>query len=134
MEELKLLIEAIAGLPTITLWVLVGYLVYKLAVVGSIYGVIRFGIEKFVQWRTTPPPTVTQVVERTHKVKDITITTDGTFESLMAQLSRIIGKGGYSNTRYIHGCAVDWLRDAITEKELREAEKKAKAGSTEGKV
>ena len=68
MEELKLLIEAIAGLPTITLWVLVGYLVYKLAVVGSIYGVIRFGIEKFVQWRTTPPPTVTQVVERTHKV------------------------------------------------------------------
>ena len=41
MEELKLLIEAIAGLPTITLWVLVGYLVYKLAVVGSIYGVIR---------------------------------------------------------------------------------------------
>ena len=35
MDELKTLIEAVAGLPTLTLWVLVGYLVYKLAIVGS---------------------------------------------------------------------------------------------------
>ena len=122
MDELKLLIEAVAGLPTITLWVLVGYLAYKLAVIGSIYGVIRFGIEKFVEWRTTPNR---EVVDRTSKVKDLSITTDGTFESLIAQLGRVVGKGGYSDTHYIHGCAVDWLREAITEKELRDAEKKA---------
>ena len=46
MDELKLIIEAIAGLPTITVWVLFGYLVYKLAVVGSVYGLIRFAVEK----------------------------------------------------------------------------------------
>jgi len=123
MDELKLLIEAVAGLPTITLWVLVGYLVYKLAVIGSVYGVIRYGIEKFVEWRTTPNR---EVVEKTYKVKDLSITTDGTFEALMAQLGRVVGKGGYSNTPYIHRCAVDWLREAITEKELRDSEKKAK--------
>jgi hypothetical protein len=123
MEELKLLIEAVAGLPTITLWVLVGYLIYKLAVIGSVYGVIRFGIEKFVQWKTTPK----QILEdKTHVVKNLSITTDGTFDNLISQLSRLRGKGLSISSQYIHGASVDWLREAITEKELREAEKQYK--------
>ena len=31
IDELKLLIEAVAGLPTLMVWVLVGFLAYKLA-------------------------------------------------------------------------------------------------------
>lgn len=46
MEEIKLLVEAVAKLPNAALWVLLGYLVYKLAVVGSIYGVIKFAVDK----------------------------------------------------------------------------------------
>jgi len=127
MEELKLLIEAVAGLPTLTLWVLVGFLIYKLAVIGSVYGTIRYGIEKFVQWKTTPKH---MLEDKTDMVKNIAITHDGTFDALVEQLRRLIGKGFDNNrigTRYIHGQSVDWLREAITEKELRDAETKAKA-------
>lgn len=124
MEELKLLIEAVAGLPTLTLWVLVGFLIYKLAMIGSVYGVIRFGIEKFVEWKTTPKH---ELIQSTHLVKNMSITSDGTFDDLLVQLSRLVGKGVGIETKYIHSQTVDWLREAITEKELREAEKKAKA-------
>lgn len=48
MEELKSLIEMVAGLPNVVLWVLIGYLVYKLVVVGSIYATIRLAIVQFV--------------------------------------------------------------------------------------
>jgi len=46
MDELKLLIDMVANLPTLAVWVLVGYLAYKVVVVGSIYGVIRLLIIK----------------------------------------------------------------------------------------
>ena len=54
MDELKLLIEMVANLPTLAVWVLVGYLVYKVAVIGSIYGVIRLLIVKAHDWLTAP--------------------------------------------------------------------------------
>ena len=46
MDELKMLIEMVANLPSLAVWVLVGYLVYKISVIGSIYGVIRLLIVK----------------------------------------------------------------------------------------
>ena len=123
MDELKLLIDAVAGLPTLTLWILIGYLIYKLAVIGSIYGVIRYGIEKFVQWKTTPK---NELINKTIQVQGISITHDGTFDALMGQLGRITGKNINIDTKYIHRQSVQWLCDAITEKELRESEEKAK--------
>lgn len=97
MEELKLLIEAVAGLPTITLWVLVGYLTYKLAVIGSMYGVIRFGISKFVEWKTMP---------REFKVGTQCINED-VERGLQVQIARLVS---YS---YIHGDAVGTLKQAL---------------------
>lgn len=35
MDELKLLIEMVSNLPSLAVWVLVGYLAYKVAVVGG---------------------------------------------------------------------------------------------------
>ena len=46
MEELKLLIEAVAELPELAIWVVAMYFFFKLAIVGSIYGVIRFFVSK----------------------------------------------------------------------------------------
>lgn len=42
MEELRLLVEMVADLPHMALWVVAAFFVYKVIVVGSIYGVIRF--------------------------------------------------------------------------------------------
>lgn len=42
MEELKLLVESIAGLPDLAIWVVAMYFFFKLAIVGSIFGIVRF--------------------------------------------------------------------------------------------
>lgn len=121
MDELKLLIEAVAGLPTMTLWVLVGYLIYKLAVIGSTYSLVRFSIEKVHNYMVKPKH---ELVDRTIDVKGISITTDGTFDRLTAQLHRIVGKRTGIASRYIHDCSVDWLREAIDAKEVADARAK----------
>ena len=58
MEELKQLIELVLKLPNTALSILAGYLVYKLAVVGSIYGTIKFTVEKIHSWATKPKLTL----------------------------------------------------------------------------
>lgn len=50
MDELKLLVELVADLPQMALWVLAGFFVYKITVVGSIYGVARLLITKIHCW------------------------------------------------------------------------------------
>jgi hypothetical protein len=97
MEELKLLIEAVAGLPTITLWVLIGYLIYKLAIIGSMYGVMRFAIQKFVEWKTNP---------KTFKIGGKAINETVAFE-LEVQVSRLV------STSYIHSSDVLKLKQAL---------------------
>jgi len=112
MDELKDLIQAIAGLPTLTVWILVGYLIYKLAVVGSIYGLIRFGIAQFVVWRVTPPTTRFKMGSK--------MIDESVGEGLQAQINRLC-----SHTGYIHSSDVVRLQraiDALLEKE-REAKK-----------
>lgn len=46
MEELKLLVEAVAKLPHMAIWALVVFYGYKVLIAGSIYGVIRFIAQK----------------------------------------------------------------------------------------
>lgn len=84
MEELKLLIEMVSTLPTMAIWVLVGFFAYKVICVGSIYGVIRLGITKLHD----------VIVARKVEYKEIRPMIDGICikaetNALMAQLHRI---------------------------------------------
>ena len=111
MEELKLLIQMVENLPTMAVWVLVGYLLYKITVVGSIYGVIRFVSGQLFDW----------LREKKVEYKDIRPMLDGicikaSTEMLMAQLHRLRGKGLSHETEYIHTLSVNWLREAIDHK------------------
>lgn len=121
MDELKLIIEAIAGLPTIMVWVLLGYLVYKLAVIGSIYGLIRFCIEKLHDAYSHRHETKT--VELRATIDAMCITADGSNEALIAQIHRLKGKATGISSNYIHRSSVEWLREAIDAKELSEVKK-----------
>lgn len=52
MEELRLLIEMVSNLPQLAVWVLIGYLVYKITIVGSIYALVRFVVQRvYDAWR-----------------------------------------------------------------------------------
>jgi len=100
MDELKLLIEMVNGLPTLAVWVLVGYLVYKVAVIGSAYGVIRLLICKVHDWKTAP---------RTFKIGGKPINSE-VAEELNAQIIRLGQESSYS---YYHLSDVTKLKQAL---------------------
>jgi hypothetical protein len=119
MDELKLLIEMVAHLPSMALWVLVGFFAYKVVVVGSIYGVIRFVAGRLFDW-------LQQEKAREVEYKEIRPMLDGMCiraetERLIAQLNRIRGRGVGVKSDYIHAQSVEWLRDAIDKKIESEA-------------
>lgn len=119
MDELKELISMMAGLPTVVVWVLVGYLVYKLAVLGSIYGVLRLLIERAHDWVTRP--------ERTEWELDGIVLTPTTKVALAQQLVRLCEV----KLHYSYFTDVDRLRKAIdlllAQEAQERAEKKAAA-------
>lgn len=109
MEELKEILHIIAGLPSLTVWVLVGFLVYKLAVIGSVYGTIRFGIQQFVVWRASSNTRTFRMGSR--------LIDEAASEALQGQIVRLA-----SNTGYIHHSDVIRLQraiDAMLEKEKK---------------
>lgn len=125
MDELKLLIEMVAHLPAMALWVLVGFFAYKVAIIGSIYGVIRFVAGRLFDW-------LQQEKAREVEYKEIRPMLDGMCikaetDRLIAQLNRVRGRGLSIGSEYIHGASVDWLRDAI-DKKIEADTAKAKPG------
>lgn len=117
MNELKLLIDMVANLPTMTLWVLTGFFVYKLAILGSLYGTIRFIVEKVHHWATHRH----QTIELYGTIRGRCITADGAHDHLIAQLDRLRGKRSGSSM-YVHPSDVDWLGEAINAKEQLDKE------------
>lgn len=107
MEELKIIVDMIASLPQMALWVLIGFWAYKVIIVGSIYGVIRFVADKIYLIFTKPKEVSLGGIALNENVASF----------LIGQISRI------SSTNYIHHSDVVWLADAITEKAQRDERK-----------
>ena len=127
MEDIKMLVEMIAGLPTLAVWVLAGFLAYKLAIIGSVYGLIRFAVDKTHDFLITRKklPTVEQEFRMVDRLKGITISTDETLNMLIMQMQRLRGKNVNIDSPYIHEQSVLWLAKAIDEAEKRDLEKQA---------
>ena len=123
MDELKILVGLIKDLPGTAMFIVGGYYFYKIVVIGSIFGVVRLAIIKIhaaiVTKKTVPVEKVQ--VDRTSVVKGLVIS--GEFDRLMSQLHRIVGKRTNIDTTYIHDSSLQWLREAIDEKELNELKK-----------
>lgn len=99
MEELKLLISMVNDLPALATWVLVGYLIYKITVIGSIYGVIRLLIVKMHDVLMDRKPVV--------KPSEIPCIDDTVHAALIAQIHRL------KTSKYIHNSDVQNLANAI---------------------
>jgi hypothetical protein len=114
MNELKLMVDMVAGLPNVALWVIACVFAYKVAVVGSIYGVVRFTVDRLYKWLVTEKTRPAREVE----YKEIRPMLDGlcikaTLESLISQLYRIRNRAYQGQSEYIHQGDIDWLRKAI---------------------
>ena len=121
MEELKILVGMVSELPTMAIWVIIFYFIYKVIIVGSIYGVIKLGVRKLHDVLIKKKEGDTIVNEHYWDLADrISISDDTTKEILAHCLRRMVGKGTGINTSYIHLAGAQWLQEAINEKEQRE--------------
>ena len=115
MEEIKLLVELINTLPTLAVWALVLFFCYKIIIIGSVYGLIKFCVENMHNWLTAP-----RVVS--HDLGSGVIS--DALPELPAQLSRIKNRGSNTNSPYIHTRDVRWLAKAIDAQEAADREAK----------
>lgn len=122
MEELKLLVQMVASLPALAVWVIVAFYIYKVSIIGSIYGAIRFSISKLHDWAVTRKtmPVIEQEINLVDRLHGICITSDATLNMLILQIQRLKGIHGYRQAMFIHMQDVDWLREAINEKEIKD--------------
>lgn len=116
MDEIETLLKLINGLPNLALWVLAVFYAYKVVIVGSIYGVIRFLADRLFQYGVHKKAKTVDF-SLYDAVQGLTINTDVTKNELIQQIRRIGGKGINIESRFIHLDSVKWLREAIDAKE-----------------
>jgi hypothetical protein len=104
VDEIKELIGMLEKLPSLALWVIAAFWAYKVIFIGSIYGLIRFAIDKGHSWAVNPK----------RRLIEIDVVLDGEVmpESKLALISELrrLKSPGLS---FIHGSDVDRLRAAI---------------------
>jgi hypothetical protein len=118
MERLlELVIDLVKELPELAIWVLVILFGYKIAVVGSAYGLIRYAISKLAEvlkWRRENVKTLRVRGE----IDAMLITMEWPY--LKQQLERLRGINVSCSSEYIHRQSIQFLEDALTEKLERE--------------
>jgi hypothetical protein len=123
IEELKLILDAIGDLTGVALWVVAGFLAFKLitylATTGAVVILVRLGIVKAHDIFSRMSGRV-KVVRVRSSARDICIRHDGTDDRLIAVLHRLRRRPGSSATGFLHSSDVDWLSDAVAEKMKRE--------------
>lgn len=119
MDELKEILQLVGDVSVLTAWVLAGYLAYKLALIGSIYGLVRFGLGRLFDW----------LQQRKVEYKEIRLLLDGevisgvqenNFISLLKQIKQKVPSDS-TGLLYIHGSHIEWLRTAMNEKLERDS-------------
>lgn len=118
MEELKILVEMVAKLPQMALWVVAAYFFYKLSIVGSIYATIRFLGERAYQWAVAKKGE--RVVEHGSGVYLITI--EGRANAKVIEVLKSVAgvSTAWGPGAYIHWEDALWLEQAVAEKRARE--------------
>lgn len=114
MDELRELLSILKDMPSFALWVIAGLLVYKVTVIGSIYGVVRLALVRLFDWLSLRKR---QDVELRPTIDGMCI--NGIAPELIAQLSRLRWKQDPAS--YIHFSGVDRLRRALDLLDAQEA-------------
>lgn len=114
IEELKQLLTIVEKMPSMVLWTLFGFAVFKLVIylstTGSVVFIIKLVIERWYSWATRMPE------PKRVSLDDIWITSNGTYEKFKLTLLKL----KKDHLSYLHDTEVLWLQDAIKEKLYRE--------------
>lgn len=114
IDIVKEMAQVIAMLPHIAVWILTGLLIYKVCVIGSIYGVVRLGITKLFDayTRRLESKEKPQIVD--YNIGGLFIRTDGTLKRFIDVVKQAKRESqGPSGLNYLHDKDVAWIEDAV---------------------
>lgn len=130
MDTLQILVDMVKELPQTALWVLIGFFIYKSFIIGSIYGLARFGIKSMADcvknWRQPDKPVQTyleyynEIQEEHNKI----IENQKEFEDLykyrligadMPELDKQISRIAKDGDKYIFERDILWLKELLDE-------------------
>jgi hypothetical protein len=130
MEELKLLVNMVANLPSMALWVIAFFFAYKVTIIGSIYGVIRLAIQRAYEYGTSPNRHKMTIERKEIHLEDILngicISSDDTKHCLIRLLKKVAENNSYHVSAYIHKGTVEWMEEAINSQILADVKKAQK--------
>ncbi len=116
MEELKELINMVANIPSMALWVIAAFWAYKVIVIGSVYGLIRFGIDKLYSYLTNPKTVIIK-----SRVGD-EVVNEEVEQAILNMVRECRGIASGSNV-YFHSPDLAWIQTAIREKKEKDGKK-----------
>lgn len=128
IEIIKEASTMLKDLPELAIWILVGILFYKIFIIGGIIAVIKLAINKFHDLaknssdnKVKPKEVITK-----HEIDGLFITDAKVkFDVLLEKLrSARHFKNNLYRSEYIHMTDIDFLLEAIEEKQNREKEAK----------
>lgn len=137
LEELKMILNLLEGMPSLAMWALVFFLGYKLtmylAVTGTIYKLVSLAFHKihdmyvFDKPIRPPRPIINRSTEMINVVKerdglnDLTVNAEA-YGELLRVLKRVRVRVDKPSTRYLHPRCVVWIEEAIEAKLYLEAQ------------
>ncbi len=128
IEALKDLTELIKGLPNHAMWILLGFLFYKLFIVGSVYGCIRLGINKIHDYLIRPKETIIKYDVEGHFINAEVYLK---FQDLVGQMHNSLEKANphtipmqymFLGKKWIHTSDIDIMKTALLEYFKKRAE------------
>ena len=121
MEELKLLVSMVANLPSMALWVIAFFFIYKVSIIGSIYGVIRLAIQRFYDYgisenAITKKEIIRQEIHFEDLINGIVVSGESAKFNFISLLKYFAQNNTLYKGSHIHQSHIDWLKEAIDEK------------------
>lgn len=112
--ELKALVDIVQSLPQLALWVAIGFWAYKVIIIGSIYGVIRFCVDRAYKAYTIRVEQKKYAVTEVRDWKGIGVITNSE-KGMVVQLKRLRYRfqSGAETSEYIHENGVMILEAAL---------------------
>lgn len=113
MEELKVLVGMVEDLPGLAIAAIVAFYVYKVAILGSLYGVVRFVTQRVHDVLITKREEIKYVQVKNNKGL-LPSTIEEAYLPLAREMERVA-----SDTGYIHLSDVKKLRAALDAYEVK---------------
>lgn len=131
MDILITLLQELAKLSGIALYIGGGAIVllfaYKVAIIGSIYSLVKYCVGKVGECLLSRPVVHKEIIKTVKSGDDIRrmcIKLDGAYDSVLSSLRKVAGVRS-SSIDYIHDRDAAWLAEAIEEKKERDKAKQS---------